>query len=96
MGYFTPSNASNTYTEIPESVTKRMWDELNKDIFTFDGREYYVDKRYTSPYGYKYDFWNYSGLGNIMGRIDDNELVERLTTHYERNKKLYKILGNIE
>lgn len=81
---------------IPISVKNQLWEEMYLVHFEYDGKSYYIDNRYESPYGYEYDFWSYNGPNEIQGRVVHDQLVDELTNHVNRQKKIKKILGKIE
>jgi len=64
-----------------------------KTSYIHNGIEFYIDHRWVSPYGYKYDWW-WENL--IVGRVTDKKMVDILTINYERRLKLKKICGKLE
>jgi hypothetical protein len=93
---FKPDYPSNNDSSIPTSVKKQLWEKVYIKHFKFEGKYYYVDIRYPSPFGYEYDIWSYYGEDKIQHRIDDGELVYKICVFLNRKKKIKGILGKIE
>jgi hypothetical protein len=90
---FKPNVTTKLDSDVPTSVKKQLWEKVYLYHFEYDGKYYYIDKRHESPFGYEYDFWNYSTPNGIQGRVVIKELVEELTNYINRIKKIKKILN---
>ena len=67
-----------------------------KTPFIYNGINYYIDSRYPSPYGYKYDIW-YDGTKNnaLSARVTVNKIYCKLQTFIDRQKKITNVLNRI-